>query len=405
MPSLPAEQAPASGPDDRVVVRPARGNDRVRDAAAHESARRALAIAERTEGRRIPWGVGGRLTIVPRAIIGRSALNIGTENGYDPRTRRVELVQVPGRLDMAEDNDVTAHESGHALLAVLKPALASVGGEAMSEAFGDLYAVFAACDDDALLQRAIADGLGDSNALSRIGERFARAQHEEGGPARGAIRDLARPFSVSDVAAKAISQRRMGNLLDRLNFDASNTIDLHHTAQLVAGPFYRVFAERASVALADGGDRLAAVRHVRDDVAALLHDTLVFMREDGGTLRDVQAAAVYAARRRDANGGGRWEATTRAAFVASGFPAEVDTPWSVRSLPPLRIPPGGDLMRSVAVRTLVRSWGVAPEAVQVAHDYRNTNGDRIVRFKAGPAWIGGLVLDAQGRLIAASPAH
>src|SRR5262249_1027670 len=147
----------ARGPDGQVLL-DQRGlqiwvkNDlHVGMTTAFEAANRVLHAAEGWAGRRIPWGINGRLEINPPAYISDDAF-------YSWTDRSLYLGIVPYRLpgdqqtkifETSTSWELDAHESGHAVLHALKPNLdyEDAGRKIWTESFADQMAMWSALQD------------------------------------------------------------------------------------------------------------------------------------------------------------------------------------------------------------------------------------------------------------------
>jgi hypothetical protein len=177
---------PARGPDGKVLVDD-KGlliwlkND-LHDGmtTAFDAANRALHAAEGWTGRRIPWGINGRLEINTHYYVAVNSL-------YSPPDRSlycgIVAYRLPGEqqvkiFEMATSWEIDAHESGHALHDALKPNIDhdDKGYQTWSESFGDQTAMWSSLQNPArardLLQEV--DGnLYRSNSLNLFGEFYA----------------------------------------------------------------------------------------------------------------------------------------------------------------------------------------------------------------------------------------
>ena len=125
----------------------------------------------------VPWAVGRPLLVRPQvATLVRNAR-------YVPRTHRLELGrgQVDGdEIWAADDPDVVAHETGHALVHLLAPGLLASWhphARAIHEALADLVAMITLLDSEVFRARVVGTlaGLAGASGLARLGEGFARA--------------------------------------------------------------------------------------------------------------------------------------------------------------------------------------------------------------------------------------
>jgi len=179
---------------------------------AFEAAHAAKDAAEFWSGRDLAWGDNGRLKINAHAFIDFNAF-------YSPSARMLFFGVVPHRLpgepssapvkmfEMATSWEIAAHESGHALLAELKPnrVFTDLGYRTWGESFSDQMEMWTSLRDGDRLRRLLAETNGDlirSNALTRIGEALG-ALAGEGTCIRDAFHDKKVSNTSTEVHARS----------------------------------------------------------------------------------------------------------------------------------------------------------------------------------------------------------
>lgn len=172
--------------------------------ATFEAANAARDAAEHWSGRELRWGVDNLLFINSHTFVGFNAL-------FSPSAMGLFFGVVPYRLpgetgienikmfETATSWEFAAHESGHALLAVLKPNrdFADQGYRTWTESFADQIAMWTALRDPSRVESLLAEtnDLSRSNPLSAFGEAFAALVGEGTG-----LRDAVHDKKVSDTS-------------------------------------------------------------------------------------------------------------------------------------------------------------------------------------------------------------
>ncbi|RIL00253.1 MAG: hypothetical protein DCC71_18920 [Proteobacteria bacterium] len=170
------------GPDGRPVLRDGaqvwKPFDLQRGATTiFEAANNVKDAVEDWSGRAVPWGVGGVLGVEAHAFYDYNAF-------YSPSSRMLFFGVVAYRLpdttelrvfETATSWEIAAHEVGHALHHPLKPHAdgTDFGWRTWTESFGDQAAMWTQLRDPGRVRALLAaSDLGESNALSRMGEAF-----------------------------------------------------------------------------------------------------------------------------------------------------------------------------------------------------------------------------------------
>ncbi|GAA1949742.1 hypothetical protein [Agromyces allii] len=177
-------------------------------------------------GRRVTWAFGGeQLLIVPRAGERANA-------AYDRRTRSLQFSSFTGvdgsRVHTALSRDIVAHECGHALLDAVQPSLTDRRTResiAIHEAVADVIAVLMALESDRLRTSVLArsrNRIDEHNAFSSIAEEFGVAKPGPDGAKRHALRELAKPGRLSDLAGA--DPHELSTLLSAVYYDTLRDI-------------------------------------------------------------------------------------------------------------------------------------------------------------------------------------
>ncbi len=310
---------------------------------------------------------------------------------------------LPGRLvQLANDRFIAAHESGHAVLYALMPALQTHAGATLHEAYGDTVSILTALQSDELVRRMITETGGDftrSNSVSRIGEELTltrrEATRDTSDDQHTALRDVANRLRVADFPGVQADQS------ERLTLEAKN--GPHAVSQVVSGALYEHLARRAISARSAGADGATALRGAGDELGLILHRSTLFLPENGGSLHDVGAALVQSARR---------FASPDAALQLESILRErgilgAEVPSSMRDVPDVTLQ-GLDAAIAGGVLRSVR-W-TQGEGVRVTERVTDDRGWTRVRYgkpfndQGVMETVGSFVFDPTGRLVAYSAA-
>lgn len=173
-------------------------------------------------GRPIPWAwnTGGnrdRLTVFPRGFRGANAF-------YQRSQKRLSFgyFTPPGGREVSTSRslDITAHETGHAILDGLKPGWLGAGNlpqtGAMHESFGDLSAVFLALSQFDQVEAFVAlskANLHAKNFLAAVAEQFGASLNP---PRHSGLRNADNNLKLSEVSTgvHSLSQVFTGAIYD-----------------------------------------------------------------------------------------------------------------------------------------------------------------------------------------------
>jgi hypothetical protein len=319
-------------------------------------------------------------------------------------------------FDMAQSPATVRHEGGHALLAMLKPALRDGADAAFHEFVGDHSAIAAPLDDPKMVRAMLRETGGDltrSSSFSRICEReqqWLDATMLHPGSAK-ILRDASARATIDDFGGPTIRDAT----------DPNQIPEAHRLSRLLSSATYALFAQRANAAIKGLRDVDAKVRRVQavsDEVSTTVLDGMSYMPESGNSLSDIAGAWLVAARNQDARGtgGGHLEAQLRGILEDRGLvkPGDTPVPKAMRDVPSVRVDATWTalvLKREPTIATILASWATRmPErAIVPISDTTNAVGTRVVRYAfdvPGNSTVtlvaGALTFDANGTLVAAS---
>jgi hypothetical protein len=236
---------------------------------AFDAANQALHASEGWAGRRIPWGINGRLEINTHWYIDLNAV-------YSPADRALYFGVVPYRyaweqqirmFEMATSWEAVAHESGHALQDALKPNIDhdDTGYQSWTESFADQTAMWSALQDPgrarALLQEANGN-LYRSNSLTRFGEFFASL------------------VSEGNAERDAFNHRTVSTTSD----------ERHERSEVLTGAAYKIFYQIFGDLTQQGMSDFDALQKAGDIMGIFLTRATDHTPEDTVTLEDVGKA-------------------------------------------------------------------------------------------------------------------
>lgn len=286
-------------------------------------ASRLLASAEQWAGRRVDWGHGGQLPIVPYASVTDVPItyynqierkvflgalgSIGEESGlggftgtpYNWRNTVTDLL-----VDTARNPDAAAHEAGHAAVSALKPGWCTGVALLLHEALADTFAVLTAFEDPAVLDRVLRETDGDlrrANEASLLFEEVGSAIHRyaDDRPSNDGDRWLR---SVVGLVAPSECQLAPNDRQMPSAFITFGMVgDPHCAAQIVSGLLYDVLCGVYEDRLAAGAPARSAVLDAVSVVGTLMLRALTFVGEHRVSLRDYALALLRVDR--DAFGG------------------------------------------------------------------------------------------------------
>lgn len=207
---------------------------------------RTIDVFEGALGQPIAWAFPGSLSVHPdngpdfNAYYMRSGHSVNFFHGLDPKTGQTIMSGASG--------EVVSHEVGHAILDGLRPAYMKswtpdVG--AFHESFGDVVAMLMSLQDDATVQRVVAQTGGDlskPSCLADIGEQLGIGINDKaGGDVTGGnyVRTARNDFKYRDP--------RLGT-------------EVHDLSRLWTGTFYDVLSGIQARNMAAGMDAASALR-------------------------------------------------------------------------------------------------------------------------------------------------
>jgi hypothetical protein len=209
---------------------------------------------EDTLGREVRWAFDGpQLLVVPRA--GRWANAF-----YERESHSLQLFffDTPvGRVYTSLSRDIVAHETGHAVLDAVAPALyhaVTPQSLALHEAVADMTALFLSLESGNLVDAVLRDTNGSiqqSTAFNSIAEEFGRALDEEG--EKHYLRNLNNDKTL-DPNDDSVDRLGRPNRVER--------DEPHDLSEVLSGALYRVLMRLHDSAtrrfVDDGMERLAA---------------------------------------------------------------------------------------------------------------------------------------------------
>jgi hypothetical protein len=240
---------------------------------AFEAANWVSHAAEGWAGRRIPWGINGRLEIETHAFYSDYPEELGF---YSPSARMLFFGVFPYRLpgdqqtkifEGATSWELDAHESGHALHAALKPNInpGDYGFDTWGESFGDQVAMWSSLQDPgrarALLQEV--DGyLYRASSLTRFCEYYGSLNGE------------------GTALRNAFNHRTVSTTSD----------EVHERSEVLTGAAYRIFYQIFTDLTQSGMSDFEALQKAGNIMGVFLTRATDHTPENTLTLEDVGKA-------------------------------------------------------------------------------------------------------------------
>lgn len=253
-------------------------------------AHRTLEMSERYASRTIPWSFSQELgrdqmLIHPHAGEMANAFyssDAGSINFFHFKAEDGTMHRT------AQQTDVVAHETGHAILDAMRPlyinSLAVAAG-GYHEAFGDMLAMLNSLHDEsviAALKQETSGDLSGSNVASRIAENLGQVAY--GTPA---LRDMVNEHKYAD--------QHFLPYIDRENPNGGLGTEAHAYANLFTGAFYDIFRDIYDVVSSDPDRSFTdAVTGARDLAGQLLFRGTEFSPVGSPSYREVALAFLQA---------------------------------------------------------------------------------------------------------------
>jgi hypothetical protein len=266
---------------------------------AYVASTRALAMAEKYLGRKLPWGFAdslGRNQLIihphagtnnPNAFYSSEAGSLNFFSFTDPTTGQI--------LRTGNSGDIVSHETGHALLDAIRHTYISSMGVAAAgfhESFGDMTAMLNALQNDSVidaLQQQTQGDLSKPNLVADSAEMLGQALGRmDGDPEARSLRSAQNNFKYAD--------QHFYPYIDRKNPNQGMGQEPHAYSNLFTGTFYDVFKGLYQEAAAQNPSNTFkdSIVSARDTAGKLLFRAMEFAPVGDPTYKDIALAFLKA---------------------------------------------------------------------------------------------------------------